>query len=211
MESLLPLGSRNLLNMLRVYLNIKQSSWSWIRKYGSISMGRFNRYWFRCWWSWSLGKFFLTSMTIHFTSFYPFIQVIYATLQNSLDVVISLLDPATLDVRKTYRTNWRKQWSGNAFMACGVLYVLKKYDEKYTSLNYMYNTHTGTLFIYKAISHFDLSSPLYLQLYKIRINFYFQKHSSSWIFHLRINTNGIQWLTIVPWTEWFMLGTVVIK
>ena len=80
------------------------------------------------------------------------IQVIYATLQNSLDVVISLLDPATLDVRKTYRTNWRKQWSGNAFMACGVLYVLKKYDEKYTSLNYMYNTHTGTLFIYKAIS-----------------------------------------------------------
>ena len=28
-------------------------------------------------------------------------------------------------------------------MACGVLYVLKKYDEKYTSLNYMYNTHTG--------------------------------------------------------------------
>jgi len=68
--------------------------------------------------------------------------VIYATLQNSLDVVISLLDPATLDVRKTYRTNWRKQWSGNAFMACGVLYVLKKYDEKYTSLNYMYNTHT---------------------------------------------------------------------
>ena len=82
---------------------------------------------------------------------YP-IQVIYATLQNSLDVVISLLDPATLDVRKTYRTNWRKQWSGNAFMACGVLYVLKKYDEKYTSLNYMYNTHTGTLFIYKALN-----------------------------------------------------------
>ena len=28
-------------------------------------------------------------------------------------------------------------------MACGGLYVLKKYDEKYTSLNYMYNTHTG--------------------------------------------------------------------
>ena len=36
-------------------------------------------------------------------------------------------------------------------MACGVLYVLKKYDEKYTSLNYMYNTHTGTLFINKAV------------------------------------------------------------
>merc|ERR1712227_1094788 len=50
--------------------------------------------------------------------------VIYATLQNSLDVVISRIDPKTLDVIKTFRTNWRKQWSGNAFMACGVLYVL---------------------------------------------------------------------------------------
>ena len=49
----------------------------------------------------------------------------------------------TLDVVKTFRTNWRKQWSGNAFMVCGVLYVLKKYDEKYTGLNFMYNTHTG--------------------------------------------------------------------
>jgi len=67
---------------------------------------------------------------------------IYATLQNSLDIVVSQLDPVTLEVTKTFRTNWRKQWSGNAFMACGVLYVLKKYDEKYTSLNYMYNTHT---------------------------------------------------------------------
>ena len=72
-----------------------------------------------------------------------YIQVIYATLQNSLDIVISRIDPKTLDVIKTFRTNWRKQWSGNAFMACGVLYVLKKYDEKYTGLNYMYNTHTG--------------------------------------------------------------------
>lgn len=27
-------------------------------------------------------------------------------------------------------------------MACGVLYVVKKYDEKYTGLNYQYNTHT---------------------------------------------------------------------
>ena len=32
----------------------------------------------------------------------------------------------TLEILETHRTNWRKQWSGNAFMACGVLYVLKK-------------------------------------------------------------------------------------
>lgn len=70
--------------------------------------------------------------------------LIYATLQNSLDIVISKLNVQTLEIESTHRTNWRKQWSGNAFMACGVLYVLKKYDEKYTSLNYIYNTHTDT-------------------------------------------------------------------
>ncbi|CAG5096182.1 Oidioi.mRNA.OKI2018_I69.XSR.g14507.t1.cds [Oikopleura dioica] len=70
--------------------------------------------------------------------------LIYATLQNSLDIVISKLNMDTLEIETTHRTNWRKQWSGNAFMACGVLYVLKKYDEKYTSLNYIYNTHTDT-------------------------------------------------------------------
>jgi len=70
--------------------------------------------------------------------------IIYATLQNSLDIVISKLDEKTLEILETHRTNWRKQWSGNAFMACGVLYVLKKYEEKYTSLNYIYNTHTDT-------------------------------------------------------------------
>ena len=83
--------------------------------------------------------------------------IIYATLQNSLDIgkknfeklrfkkvlVISKLNPKTMEIESTHRTNWRKQWSGNAFMACGVLYVLKKYDDKYTSLNYIYNTHTG--------------------------------------------------------------------
>jgi len=58
-------------------------------------------------------------------------------------LVISKLNVQTLEIESTHRTNWRKQWSGNAFMACGVLYVLKKYDEKYTSLNYIYNTHTG--------------------------------------------------------------------
>ena len=68
--------------------------------------------------------------------------VIYATLENSLDIVVSKLDEETLEVTATYRTNWRKQWSGNAFMACGVLYVVKKYDEKFPGLNYMYNTHT---------------------------------------------------------------------
>ena len=59
-----------------------------------------------------------------------------------MDIVVSKLNADTLEVEATYRTNWRKKWSGNAFMACGVLYVLKKCDLKNTYLNYAYDTHT---------------------------------------------------------------------
>ena len=52
--------------------------------------------------------------------------VIYSTVENTLDIVVSKIDPNTLDVLATFKTNWRKKWAGNAFMACGVLYVLKK-------------------------------------------------------------------------------------
>nr|XP_002123371.1 noelin-2-like isoform X1 [Ciona intestinalis] len=74
--------------------------------------------------------------------------IIYATMENAMDIVISKLDPESLEVLSTWQTNWRKQWSGNAFMQCGVLYVLKKYDEKVTSLGYYYDTNTK---IYKHI------------------------------------------------------------
>ena len=68
--------------------------------------------------------------------------VIHSTYENTLDIVVSKLDPEHLDVLASFRTNWRKQWSANAFMACGVLYVLKKYDQKNTYINYAYDTHT---------------------------------------------------------------------
>lgn len=38
----------------------------------------------------------------------------------------------------TYKTNWKKLWSANAFTACGVLYTLQKFDTKKTTLNYVY-------------------------------------------------------------------------
>ena len=46
--------------------------------------------------------------------------LIHSTYENTLDIVITKLDPNTLDVLDSFRTNWRKQWSANAFMACGV-------------------------------------------------------------------------------------------
>lgn len=69
--------------------------------------------------------------------------VIYSTYENTGHIVVSKLNHKTLEVEATYRTNWRKKWSGNAFMACGVLYVLKKADRKNNNfLNYAYDTHT---------------------------------------------------------------------
>ena len=68
--------------------------------------------------------------------------VIYSTVENTLDIVVSKIDPNTLDVLATFKTNWRKKWAGNAFMACGVLYVLKKCDWRENYLNYAYDTHS---------------------------------------------------------------------
>ena len=104
----------------------------------------------------------------HFTAFSKFVtihknenqnEIIYSTVENTLDMVISKLDPNTLDVLATYKTNWRKKWAGNAFMACGVLYVLKKCDWKENYLNYAYDTHTKQ---WRHIQVFYLNKLLFL-------------------------------------------------
>jgi len=68
---------------------------------------------------------------------------IYATEANSWNIVVSKLDHETLEVKDTWNTAWKKAWSGNAFMICGQLYVLKKYNEKTTFLHYSFDTKTG--------------------------------------------------------------------
>ena len=56
--------------------------------------------------------------------------VIYATEANNWNLVVSKLDPESLEIKDTWNAGWKKAWSGNAFMLCGTLYVLKKYNEK---------------------------------------------------------------------------------
>ena len=68
---------------------------------------------------------------------------IYATEANSWNIVVSKLDHETLEVKDTWNTAWKKAWSGNAFIICGQLYVLKKYNEKTTFLHYSFDTKTG--------------------------------------------------------------------
>ncbi|XP_061620306.1 adhesion G protein-coupled receptor L3-like isoform X9 [Phyllopteryx taeniolatus] len=72
--------------------------------------------------------------------------VIYATEQNNGRVVISQLNPYTLRMEGTWDTAYDKRSASNAFMICGVLYVVKSVyeddDNEATGnkIDYIYNT-----------------------------------------------------------------------
>ncbi|XP_063074440.1 adhesion G protein-coupled receptor L3 isoform X1 [Engraulis encrasicolus] len=72
--------------------------------------------------------------------------VIYATEQNNGRIVVSQLNPYTLRVEGTWDTSYDKRSASNAFMICGVLYVVKSVyeddDNEATGnkIDYMYST-----------------------------------------------------------------------
>uniref|UniRef100_A0A8C1V7D8 Adhesion G protein-coupled receptor L3 n=1 Tax=Cyprinus carpio TaxID=7962 RepID=A0A8C1V7D8_CYPCA len=72
--------------------------------------------------------------------------VIYATEQNNGRIVISQLNPYTLRVEGTWDTAYDKRSASNAFMICGILYVIKTVYEDDDSeatgnkIDYIYNT-----------------------------------------------------------------------
>uniref|UniRef100_A0A672R8Z9 Adhesion G protein-coupled receptor L2 n=1 Tax=Sinocyclocheilus grahami TaxID=75366 RepID=A0A672R8Z9_SINGR len=72
--------------------------------------------------------------------------VIYATEQNNGMMVISQLNPYTLRFEATWETTYDKRSASNAFMICGVLYVVRSTYEDNESevskslIDYMYNT-----------------------------------------------------------------------
>ncbi|XP_016360595.1 adhesion G protein-coupled receptor L3-like [Sinocyclocheilus anshuiensis] len=72
--------------------------------------------------------------------------VIYATEQNNGQIVISQLNPYTLRVEGTWDTAYDKRSASNAFMICGILYVVKTVYEDDDSeatgnkIDYIYNT-----------------------------------------------------------------------
>ncbi|XP_033007617.1 adhesion G protein-coupled receptor L2 isoform X10 [Lacerta agilis] len=72
--------------------------------------------------------------------------VIYATEQNNGMIVISQLNPYTLRFEATWETTYDKRAASNAFMICGVLYVVRSVyqdNESETgknSIDYIYNT-----------------------------------------------------------------------
>ncbi|XP_059504139.1 adhesion G protein-coupled receptor L2 isoform X15 [Stegostoma tigrinum] len=73
--------------------------------------------------------------------------VIYATEQNNGMMVVSQLNPYTLRFEGTWYTSYDKRSASNAFMICGVLYVVRSvYEENESetgknSIDYTYNTN----------------------------------------------------------------------
>lgn len=72
--------------------------------------------------------------------------VIYATEQNNGRIVVSQLNPYTLRVEGSWDTTYDKRSASNAFMICGILYVVKSVYEDDDNealgnkIDYMYNT-----------------------------------------------------------------------
>uniref|UniRef100_A0AAY5EH51 Adhesion G protein-coupled receptor L3 n=1 Tax=Electrophorus electricus TaxID=8005 RepID=A0AAY5EH51_ELEEL len=72
--------------------------------------------------------------------------VVYATESNNGRLVVSQLNPYTLRVEGTWDTAYDKRSASNAFMVCGVLYVVKSVYEDDDSeatgnkIDYIYNT-----------------------------------------------------------------------
>lgn len=68
---------------------------------------------------------------------------IYSTSKARGAIVIAQLDPHSLEVRKTWETNIRKNSVANAFIICGKLYTVASYTSPETTVNYVYDTATS--------------------------------------------------------------------
>ncbi|NXY91123.1 MYOC protein, partial [Alcedo cyanopectus] len=70
--------------------------------------------------------------------------VIYSTEKARGAIVLSKLDPKTLEIQKTWETNIRKRGVANSFIICGTLYTVSSYSAPNTTINFAYNTATST-------------------------------------------------------------------
>ncbi|NXN80291.1 MYOC protein, partial [Bombycilla garrulus] len=70
--------------------------------------------------------------------------VIYSTEEARGAIVLSKLDPETLEIRRTWETNIRKRGVANSFLICGILYTVSSYSAPNATINFAYNTATGS-------------------------------------------------------------------
>ncbi|NWX65562.1 MYOC protein, partial [Promerops cafer] len=70
--------------------------------------------------------------------------VIYSTDKARGAIVLSKLDPETLEIRRTWETNIRKRGVANSFLICGTLYTVSSYSAPNATINFAYDTATGS-------------------------------------------------------------------
>ncbi|XP_016395766.1 noelin-3-like [Sinocyclocheilus rhinocerous] len=68
---------------------------------------------------------------------------VYATNQNAGNIVISQLEPQTLEVLQTWNTEYSKRNAGESFMICGTLYITNSHLTG-AKVYYSYSTKTST-------------------------------------------------------------------
>ncbi|KAK2540446.1 Myoc [Columba guinea] len=70
--------------------------------------------------------------------------VIYSTEKARGAIVLSKLDPETLEIRRTWETKIRKRGVANSFVICGTLYTVSSYSAPNATINFAYDTATST-------------------------------------------------------------------
>uniref|UniRef100_H3CAD2 Myocilin n=1 Tax=Tetraodon nigroviridis TaxID=99883 RepID=H3CAD2_TETNG len=68
---------------------------------------------------------------------------VYSTSKAKGAIVLSRLDPQSLEVKKSWETNIRKSSVANSFVICGRLYTVASYTAPDTTINYVYDTESG--------------------------------------------------------------------
>ncbi|NXR10601.1 MYOC protein, partial [Semnornis frantzii] len=69
--------------------------------------------------------------------------VIYSTEKARGAIVLSKLNPETLEIQRTWETNIRKRGVANSFVICGTLYTVSSYSAPNATINFAYDTATG--------------------------------------------------------------------
>uniref|UniRef100_A0A4W4H3R6 Olfactomedin-like domain-containing protein n=1 Tax=Electrophorus electricus TaxID=8005 RepID=A0A4W4H3R6_ELEEL len=67
---------------------------------------------------------------------------VYTTIPNGGNLVVSRLDPTTLEVLKSWDTGFPKRSAGEAFLICGTLYVTNSHLAG-AKVHFAYNTNTS--------------------------------------------------------------------
>ncbi|KAI7809876.1 olfactomedin-like protein 2B [Triplophysa rosa] len=62
-------------------------------------------------------------------------------------IILSKLHPSDLQKEKTWRTGLRRNYYGNCFVICGVLYAVDSFKHTHANISYAFDTHTYTQMI----------------------------------------------------------------